>query len=44
MTGWGGHVLIMDELVSCVFGDLSCADRLSRRTRAGHRRESHAAK
>ncbi len=44
MTGWGGRVLIMDKLVSCIFGDSSCADRLSRRTHAGHQRESCAAK
>ncbi len=31
MTGWGGRVLLMDELVSGVFGDSSCADRLSGR-------------
>ncbi len=44
MTGWGVRVLKMDELVSGVFGDSSCADRLSGRTCASHRRESHAAK
>ncbi len=44
MTGWGVHVLKMDELVSSVFGDSLCADRLLGRTCTGHQREFHAAK